>query len=458
MTQATLVLASAPVSSADPSLKRVPLDHPERTETPADDRRQEAVSSGPKPERPRRPLPLWGMAIGGALIVAAAYVYVPSLYVVETDDASFQTDTVAIVPKVAAYVAALHVTDNSAFSAGELLVELDPRDCQAAVDIAAANLQSAQAAQAVAQAQLSEQSQVIAADEANVEGDRGPLVFAAEQLARFRDLARTGAGTVESWQQMQSNLTERQAALQRDSATLAAVRGQVDVLQSQVAQAKANATQAQAALAQDGFGTTERWQQAQSDNTARQAALQRDAATLAAARGQLDVLQSQVEQATANAAQSQAALDQANLNPSYTKIYATSAGTVASRSVQVGNFVQPGQTLFSAVPNDVYVIANFKETQLTRMQAGQPVSIDVDAFPNHTLHGHIDSFQRGTGSNFALLPPENATGNFVKIVQRVPVKILLDHADQDPRLLGPGMSVEATVTVRTPPHWLTWLL
>ena len=398
MTQATLVLASAPVSSADPSLKRVPLDHPERTETPADDRRQEAVSSGPKPERPRRPLPLWGMAIGGARIAAAAYVYVPSLYVVETDDASFQTDTVAIVPKVAAYVAALHVTDNSAFSAGELLVELDPRDFQAAVDIAAANLQSAQAAQAVAQAQLSEQSQVIAADEANVEGDRGPLVFAAEQLARFRDLARTGAGTVESWQQMQSNLTERQAALQRDSATLAAARGQVDVLQSQVEQAKANAAQAQAALAQ------------------------------------------------------------ARLNLSYTKIYAPTSGTVASRSVQVGNFVQPGQTLFSAVPNEIYVIANFKETQLTRMQVGQPVAIDVDAFPNHTLHGHIDSFQRGTGSNFALLPPENATGNFVKIVQRVPVKILLTGADQDLRLLGPGMSVETTVTVRTPPRWLNWLL
>ena len=95
---------------------------------------------------------------------------------------------------------------------------------------------------------------------------------------------------------------------------------------------------------------------------------------------------------------------------------------------------------------------------LARMRVGQPVSIDVDAFPNHTLHGHINSFQRGTGSNFALLPPENATGNFVKIIQRVPVKILLDGADRDPRLLGPGMSVEATVTVRTPPRWLTWLL
>jgi membrane fusion protein, multidrug efflux system len=134
------------------------------------------------------------------------------------------------------------------------------------------------------------------------------------------------------------------------------------------------------------------------------------------------------------------------------------AGTVANRSVQVGNFVQPGQTLFAAVPNDVYVIANFKETQLTNMRVGQPVTIHVDAFPSHMLHSHIDSFQRGTGSNFALLPPENATGNFVKIVQRVPVKILLDKVHRDPRLLGPGMSVEATVTVHEPLRWLAWLL
>jgi membrane fusion protein, multidrug efflux system len=180
---------------------------------------------------------------------------------------------------------------------------------------------------------------------------------------------------------------------------------------------------------------------------------------LAAARGQSKVLRTRVDEANANVVRVQASLDQAELNLSYTKIYATTAGTVASRSVQQGDFVQPGQTLFSAVPNRIYVIANFKETQLTHMRAGQPVTIDVDAFPNHVLHGHIDSFQRGTGSNFALLPPENATGNFVKVVQRVPVKILIDDFDGIPAgMIGPGMSVEATVTIRTPPRWLTWLL
>jgi len=249
MTQASLVLPSAPVRSSDSLLKRVGLDQLPPPAAIAG-RSREGLSSGPAPGSKRRPLPVWTLAIGGALIAAAAYVYVPSLYVVETDDASFQIDTVAIVPKVAAYVSALHVTDNSAFSAEELVVELDPRDFQAAVDIATANLRSARAAQAVAESQLNEQGQVVAADKANVEGDRSRLVFAAEELTRYRVLAKDGFGTTERWQQAQSDTTAQQAALQRDSATLAAARGQVDVLRSQVEQANANATQAQAALAQ----------------------------------------------------------------------------------------------------------------------------------------------------------------------------------------------------------------
>jgi membrane fusion protein, multidrug efflux system len=365
--------------------------------------KQDSISEAelPEPDRsakPRLRFPRWTFAIGGVLIAAAAYIYVPSLYVVKTDDASLQADTVSVVPKVAAYVSALHVTDNSAFSAGQLVVELDPRDFQAAYDIAAAALQSARAAQTIIEAQLDEQNKIIASDEANLEGDRGTMAFAKEQLDRYTELAKTGSGT------------------------------------------------------------TQREQQAVSDFAERKAALQRDTATLSAAQAQSEVLRSQVEEAKANVARAQATLDQAKLNLSYTKIYAASAGTVASRTVQVGNFVQPGQTLFSAVPNEIYVIANYKETQLTHMRVGQPVLINVDAFPHHTLHGHIDSFQRGTGSNFALLPPENATGNFVKIVQRVPVKILIDDFDNVPGHVGPGMSVETTVTIQTPPSWLLWLL
>jgi membrane fusion protein, multidrug efflux system len=378
----------------------------DRVSAPADagsEVKQDSISEAelPEPDRPAKPrlrFPRWTFAIGGVLIAAAAYIYVPSLYVVKTDDASLQADTVSVVPKVAAYVSVLHVTDNSAFSAGQLVVELDPRDFQAAFDIAAAALQSARAAQTIIEAQLAEQNQIIASDEANLEGDRGTMAFAKEQLDRYTELAKTGSGTTQREQQAVSDFAERKAALQRDTATLSAARAQSEVLRSQVEEAKANVVRAQTTL------------------------------------------------------------DQAKLNLSYTKIYAPSAGTVASRTVQVGNFVQPGQTLFSAVPNEIYVIANYKETQLTYMRVSQPVLINVDAFPHHTLHGHIDSFQRGTGSNFALLPPENATGNFVKIVQRVPVKILIDDFDNVPGHVGPGMSVETTVTIQTPPSWLLWLL
>jgi membrane fusion protein (multidrug efflux system) len=337
---------------------------------------------------------LWAIGLAAGLVVVAAYVYVPRLYFVETDDAYIQADTVSVVPKVGAYVTALHVGDNTRFSIGQLLVELDPRDFQVAVESAEADLQSAQAAKANVQEQLNEQNHVIAAAQASVEGDRATLEFATRELDRY--------GT----------------------------------------------------LANNGSGTPERWQQAQSDAGQRHATLQHDLATIDAAQAHLAVLQSQIRQADAAIARQQASLAQAQLNLSYTKIYAVIAGSVTNRTVQVGNFVQPGQTLFSAVPNDVYVIANFKETQLSNMESGQSVTVRVDAFPARRLHGHVDSFQRGTGSNFALLPPENATGNFVKVVQRVPVKILIDDLPKTLQSISPGMSVEAKVTIKSPPRWL----
>jgi membrane fusion protein, multidrug efflux system len=271
MTQAVVALPVDTVAKGDPSLKRVEIAPRARTGSGSD----ATVRALPKPRKQRR-VPFWTLAIAGAVIGTVAYVYVPQTFVVETDDASFQADTVPVVPKVAAYVSALHVTDNRSFSAGQLLVELDPRDYEAAAGIATANLKSAQAAEGVAEAQLTEQSQVISSDETNVEGDRGTLDFAKQQLDRYTQLASTGTGTIQRAQQAQSDFTERRAALQRDTATLGA------------------------------------------------------------ARAQSAVLQSQVEQARANVVQAQAALDQAKLNLSYTKIYAPMAGTVANRSVQVG--------------------------------------------------------------------------------------------------------------------------
>ncbi len=337
----------------------------------------------PAPKRWRPPLWLLGAAV---LVVLALAFYLPGLFVVETDDATIEADAVTIVPKVPAYVAALHITDNSAFTAGQLLVELDPRDYLTARDTAQANLDSAIAQHQAAEAQLAAQGRIVDADTAKLAGDRASLTYAQQEVARFETLARSGAGTREDLQ-------------------------------------KATAA----------FGV-------------QQAGLQTDQATLAAAQAQLGVLRAQTSEATASVAAARATLAQARLNLGYTKIYAPVTGTVANRTVRVGDYVQPGQALFSAVPDEVYVIANFKETQLSRMRAGQAVSVHVDAFPDLILHGLVDSFQRGTGAYFALLPPENATGNFVKIIQRVPVKILLDG--KLPPGLAPGMSVEARVSIR----------
>jgi membrane fusion protein, multidrug efflux system len=353
------------------------------------------ASPGPTAKAARHwRFPYWVAGVAGVLAVAAGVVYIPHRYVEETDDAYVQADTVAVVPKIAGYVTALHVTDNSRFTANQLLVEIDTRDFQVAVDSAEANLQSTRAAKANVLEQLTEQTHVIAAAQATIDGDRATLQFAGQQLARYSKLAGDGAATAERWQQAQSDLAQRKADLEHDLATLAAAQAQVGVLQSQD------------------------------------------------------------QQADAAIAREQAALAQAKLNLSYTQIRATSSGSVANRTVQVGDFVQQGQTLFSAVPNETYVIANFKETQLAHMRAGQSVSVQVDAFSGEKLHGHIDSFQRGTGSSFALLPPENATGNFIKIVQRIPVKIILDGPAESLHAISPGMSVEAAVTLTPPPGWL----
>src|SRR5262249_39316083 len=151
--------------------------------------------------------------------------------------------------------------------------------------------------------------------------------------------------------------------------------------------------------------------------------------------------------AEANIGQNKAAVRQADLNLSYTKVTAPEAGRVTRRVVERGNYIQPGQSLLAIVPKNIWVIANYKETQLTHMRPGQPVTVEVDAYPQFKFKGHVDSIQHGAGARFSLFPPENATGNYIKVVQRVPVKIVLDDASQSDLALGPGMSVVPKVRV-----------
>ncbi len=331
------------------------------------------------------------MAIGAAavifLVVVAAYFVISGWYSESTDDAYVQAHLTTVTAKVPAYVLTLHVDDNAAVKAGELLVELDPRDYAVQVDVARANLEAAQGRRKEADTRVGIADADAAQARAELEVARANAVLAEANLKRLRAVSDARAVSSE----------------RVDTATAAA-----------------EATRATVTAAQTKVRSS-----------------------LAAA----DLARAQVRTSEASVAQAQAALDQAQLNLSYTKITAVLSGTIANKTVEEGNYVQPGQTLFSIVPEAPYVIANFKETQLERIRPGQSVTVRVDAFPRLRLKAHVESLQRGTGSVFALLPPENATGNFVKVVQRVPVKILFDDPQVALKWISPGMSAEAQVRV-----------
>jgi len=309
-------------------------------------------------------------------------------YLESTDDAYVKADSTIVAPKVSGTIAQVLVGDNEKVTAGQLLARIDDRDFQTALNQANANVAASQAAIRNLDAQIALQQPIIAQGTADVAAAEANLKFAREEQARYEDLMKTGSGTVQRAQQTDAALRERTAQLQRGKSGLLAAERKIDVL------------------------TTER----------------------AKAVAQLD---------HACAVEAQAAL-----NLSYTEIKAPVDGTVGARSLRVGQFVQAGTQLMAVVPLDaVYVVANFKETQLTYVRDGQPVEVTIDSFHGKKLRGHVDSLSPASGLEFALLPPDNATGNFTKIVQRVPVKIVLD----DPSLKGllrPGMSAEPTVNTK----------
>ena len=352
-----------------------------------------SAPAAPAPPDNRRWL-LLGLLAAIVLLAIAAYFLLPGLYEKQTDDAYVDAHLVTVIPKVPAYVQTLHVNDNSKVTAGDLLVELDPRDYLVQVDVARANVSAAAGKLEEARNQVAVADANIGQQKAELDVARANAKLAGANLARLQSVSDVRAVSSE-------RVDEGKAAADGTRASVTAAQVKVDALQAQ--------------------------------------------ATLARA---------QVKTAEASVAQANATLEQAMLNLSYTKIYATESGSVANKSVEKGNFVQPGQTLLSVVPDKLYVTANYKETQLTHVRPGQQVTIFVDAFPDLRLRGHVDSIQRGTGSHFALLPPENATGNFVKVVQRVPVKIELDNPGEALKLISPGMSVETEIFVKERPTWL----
>lgn len=436
------------------------------------------------PARPaRRPL-VWALASVGAIVaigVGIAY-YVHSLSCETTDDAFIDGHVVPVSARVAGHVAKVYVTDNQWVNQGDLLAEIDPRDFEARLAAAEAALTAAQAGQKsrafggdvveiTSSAGVGEASAAVEGAKAAVETARAAVATAKSQQAQ----AQAQVGAVQAGlKQAQADLLAAEARQKRAAAYLKRIQAlvperaasqdtldeavaaegvasaDVSAVRQRIAAQEAAILQAEAAVAAAESGV----RQAEAGVTGQLAALGRAEAQLAATKSapkQVAQSRSQTDAAEADAARAQAEVNQAKLSLSYTKIYAPNSGHVTRKSVEPGAFVQMGQPLLALVDPDVWVIANFKETQLAKMQPGQPVTVTVDTHPGVKFAAHVDSLQRGSGARFSLLPPENATGNYVKVVQRVPVKIVFDDLKQIEQYgLGPGMSVVPTVKVNEP--------
>jgi membrane fusion protein, multidrug efflux system len=333
-------------------------------------------------------------AIGAVLLAAAlggGYLYVDYADRFQsTDDAFIAARQSTLAPKVSGYITAVPVTDNEHVVAGDVIARIDQRDYRIALDQAEAQVAAAQASIENIDAQLEVQEAQVNANQAQVDQVQATLVFAQQQAARYQHLEQTGYGTVQNSEQYTSQLHQQQAALQSAEATL---------------------------------------------NLAKR---------------QLGALKAQRKSAVASQAQAQAQRDQAKLNLSYTTVTAAQPGRVVNLGAAVGQFAQPGTSLTAFVPDQIWVTANFKELQLDHMRPGAPVTLKIDAYPGRVIRGHVDSVQPGSGTAFSLLPAQNATGNYVKIVQRVPVKLIMDNPPTDVAL-GPGMSVVPTVRVDVTP-------
>jgi membrane fusion protein (multidrug efflux system) len=411
----------------------------------------------------------------------------------ETDDAFIEARVVHVSARVPGPIVKVYVKDNEQVEKGQLLAEIDPRDYQTRVEQRKAALRIAEekhasARESVALTDVTSSAGIETAQstvqmaESGVERARTAVETAQEnvQAARARQSQAEAQIVIaqRNYEQARAQIPAAQAEAQRSSADLKRYqdlykldevsRQQLDRAQatSREAQAtllaarrRADAAYAQIAESRAAERTaSEAVDQAQSQVAEARAKVGEAQAQVSQARGQLAsanaapqqvaVKQTEAQAASADIEQAKVAVREAELNLSYAKIAAPETGRVTKKAIEVGTYVQPGQALMAIVPYDVWVVANFKETQLRDMKPGQPVEVHVDAYPGRVYKAHVDSIQAGTGARFSIMPPENATGNHVKIVQRVPVKIVFDEPEEKLRDLGPGMSVVPEVKVR----------
>ena len=335
-------------------------------------------------------------------VIGAILFFIHASHFESTDDAFVDTHLVRLAPQISGRVLKVLVEDNQRVAAGQAVIEIDPRDQQAQLSQSQAQKANAQAQIAQAQATLDQNAAQVRVAQATYAQNLAQAASAAatatnsaRDLVRYQTLKGVNPTAVS-----QQQLDQAQSAAQGNAAQRLAADRQAIAAQRQIA---ATAAQADAAKAQIAAGQSQ----------------------VAAADAQIRTAQD---------------------NLGYTMVYAPEAGTVAQRTIAIGNYVNPGAQIMAIVPLRTWITANFKETQLAHMRAGQTATVHVDACPDAQMTGHVDSIQRGSGQAFGLLPPENATGNFVKVVQRVPVKIVLDNAPKDCPL-GPGLSVEPKVRV-----------
>ena len=372
------------------------------------------VANGAKLAKLNSPWFIWPATGALAVLLFFGLDYLVTAFTHEsTDDAFIDGDVVSIAPRISGQVSTVHVLDNQMVRSNDLLVEIDPADYsttaaqkQSSADASEANYKTMLAALDLMAVKVA--TAQATADQSKADADAAEATDARAQADFQRNQELRTQNTISA-----QEFDDAQAAVREADANLAAAKQKAVADASRINEAKATQTATEASVAM----------------------------------------------ALALFRQAQTAVQSAQLDLSYTKIFAPSDGRVTRKSVEPGDYIQTGQTLFSIVPSDVWVVANFKETQLKHMRPGQPALVEIDAL-GRSLRGHVDSIQAGSGARFSLLPPENATGNYVKVVQRVPVKIVFDEPLPADHTIGPGLSVAPSVRVSGfgIPGWVIALL
>lgn len=378
------------------------------------------------------------MVLAGLLLAAAGvagFLYATRLGKEKTDDAQVEAHVSSVAARIAGQVKRVPVADNQEVKPGDVLVELDDRDQQVKLAAARADLAAATAQLRMAQTQLALTEKTARANLAVAQGAIAQAAAVTGNTAAQIDQARADVAAAQSRKQL--TRIERERA-ERLRATGAATQAEIDARVAADSEADAALAQAQARLA-SALANRSNSSGTETSARGRLLAAQTIDEQVEAARAQVALAEARVEQ-------TRAAEQRAALELEYTKVRAEIAGVVTKRAVEAGQLVSPERMLMAIVDlSDTWVVANLKETQLADIKPGQPVEVEVDTFGG-TMAGHVDSVAAGTGSRFSLLPPENATGNFIKVTQRVPVKIKID--DRGGRQLRPGMSAEVIVHTR----------